>query len=417
MLTLLSILLGCTTVHVTRVQSPSQELDTAIHFWLNPFNLWNAAFGRHPAEADEDATGIRFYHVRPYLLVEPDNDGGVKVETQFLPDYTNQYAVESHVYLASQDFSVTIADGLLTKVSYKPDQTAMLNELIKSSGVVGETVITEQAEAAAEAKKAQTELANLVTAATEAKDRAEFDAEQADTAVTAYKAIMSDPPTAAEQTKLAELEAKKREADFEFDKKSRELARLVDQASASGLLDSTTQQVVSETPSVEDGRLTVPGPVLFAIAISENGVELKPVKFDLGNTLAAQPEVVTFKPAKAKAAEKKPLELAGEPPEKQLPAGGRYVVNLRFKSDLSKGVTEVAIAPTSSGQETGLEKRTEDSPDDQSSYFVVEGDVLRVVLSAVSDAFPPGRYVLTVSNGKHAGEFANEIELAARPLQ
>jgi len=92
----------------------------------------------------------------PYLVVKPKGDGTMDVEVEYLPDPDHQYAVSAWSFLGSHELTVEVDDnGLLKKIVWDKDDSAVAAQLANSAGNVGAAKITADGEAkkAEEAKK------------------------------------------------------------------------------------------------------------------------------------------------------------------------------------------------------------------------------------------------------------------------
>lgn len=76
---------------------------------------------------DDCCKGIRYYRPKPYLFVGPPPATGelgkVVVQIQYLPDYSEEYAVVVHPGLGTTDLDITLENGWnLTSLKGKTDQ-------------------------------------------------------------------------------------------------------------------------------------------------------------------------------------------------------------------------------------------------------------------------------------------------------
>src|SRR5262245_5050957 len=118
---------------------------------------------------EPDVKGIRYALPKPFIQVTPNADGSVTVETVYLPDSENVYAISGAAYLAALTLDVTVAQGLLTKVQVNPDTSGVAEQVAKSAGEAGSKVLEAQAaktKAAADALESKRQAADnkLVTA-------------------------------------------------------------------------------------------------------------------------------------------------------------------------------------------------------------------------------------------------------------
>lgn len=139
---------------------------------------------------EPNPNGFYYSLAIPFLVVKPNGDGTMEVEVEYLPDPEHQYAVSGWSFLGAHDLTVEVDDqGILKKIVWNADDSAVAAGLAESAGNIGaakitadgedkkaqETQMEEQAKALAdklgEAKKAEAEtqteyevaLANLKT--------------------------------------------------------------------------------------------------------------------------------------------------------------------------------------------------------------------------------------------------------------
>ena len=391
---LLLLLTSCTTVRVAKIQ-PEEE--TLWHYWLNPFNYWAAMTQSEPTVSDETADGIRYYLPKPYLLVTSNGAGGVNVETVFLPDRTQEYAIDVSVYFASQGFQATVNEGLLEKVTYKPDDSAVLSELVKSAGAVGQEVLTkrgEEAKASADEAKEereeqeseQEELNDSLETAEAELAEAEFAKSEAERALGEFDELFPDieNENAEKKKERFDLEAKLRKAEFDVEQKKKEIELI---QSKINRVDSALTDAPED--SIEEAISEAPGPVLLEIVDDADGLRLVPVEFSVNKgTFTTQPTLKTFRPVKkdVKKPTKKPLAIKLGP-ESVHPTDGSYNVEFQFDQPIDTGTYFVQIF-LSDGSFVSILK----GPLADQDYHTIAGDKLSIRLQ--TSAFEKGKYRL-----------------------
>ena len=80
-------------------------------------------------------TGLRFYRSKPYLKVAPEAGDTTKVAItlEYLPDFSEEYSVEAHTGIGSNDTQITLnASGVLTGLNV--NTTSGVSDLITSVG-------------------------------------------------------------------------------------------------------------------------------------------------------------------------------------------------------------------------------------------------------------------------------------------
>lgn len=386
--------MGCTTVRVTKIGTPPPA---TWHYWVNPVNVWNYAFNKEAITPSEQAKGLRFHLPKPYILVKPNNAGGIEVEPIFLPDQTEEYAVETSVYLASQNFSITIDEGMLKKVTYKPDQTAVLSELAKSAGAVSQEVISKKAEQVKaktdQAKKTleerQKKKTELDTAQAEL-ERAQFALTQANVKLSDFDSTFGTTLTLEQQGARNALRAAIREAEFEVRVKNARVTEL--QQELDVLTDAPTDASVNEI-------FPVPGAILFEVLNTAHGAELKPVEFEIINGTQGkknQLELETFRPSKIEAKQKF-MTLKDPKPDFATASQGKYLLVFLFSEELGDGEPFVQLV-----RSDGLGQPVAKGPPSPGvplpSYYVVQSDKLELHLSATE--YRAGSYEVHLDHKK-----------------
>ncbi|HUP60087.1 MAG TPA: hypothetical protein VNA69_06670 [Thermoanaerobaculia bacterium] len=111
-------------------------------------------------KATDSTPGIRYYLPRPVLVAKPQTDGSVLFTMEYLPDTSQEYAIEAESYVAKHKLRVeTEASGILKKVQWNPTSTEVASQLASSIGEAAKAELTrrdaeETAEkTAADAKK------------------------------------------------------------------------------------------------------------------------------------------------------------------------------------------------------------------------------------------------------------------------
>lgn len=134
---------------------------------------------KHVTDKNDDVEGIRYFLPRPYLLVSPAADGTITVETVYLPDLSEQYAITTKSIVAKHKLSVELDDhGFLKSFGTTSDSTDLAKTSIEQAGALQK----------ARMDAAQKESDKAAEAAKKKKDAVAA----ADDAVTAAKAEVQD---------------------------------------------------------------------------------------------------------------------------------------------------------------------------------------------------------------------------------
>jgi hypothetical protein len=81
-------------------------------------------------DADNRATGIRYYETAPYLLVHTDGKGGLKSQLLFLADLTQKRSIDPFAVLASNESTLTFKNGTLSQSKTVVDETVVPKAVI-----------------------------------------------------------------------------------------------------------------------------------------------------------------------------------------------------------------------------------------------------------------------------------------------
>lgn len=84
-----------------------------------------ASFTAIPSTNRPNVDGIRVYAPKAYLVVT-----GETVSSIIVPDCSKEFAIQSRTFLAKNDLTLEMANGMLTKVESKQDTTAFPVKLI-----------------------------------------------------------------------------------------------------------------------------------------------------------------------------------------------------------------------------------------------------------------------------------------------
>ena len=204
-----------------------------------------------PESADQ---GIRYSLPKPFVQVTPQPDGSVTADIVFLPDSDNTYAIQADSYLAAHTLTVSAANGLLTKVSWNGDSSAVVAQGVQSA----EAVAQQQQEAA---NKVSADKASKLSDAQKAVDDAQL---AADTAQADLELLIANN---ASSDLVLKAKLALQEAQIKLANAKARLARLKGQPSGS----STISNGDKPAPQTDPGEKTVAnqkyvfGPVLFAV--------------------------------------------------------------------------------------------------------------------------------------------------------
>jgi hypothetical protein len=94
-----------------------------------------AGIHTHPILTDNDEAsnrGFRYYESSPYLLVQTDNEGGLKSQLLYLPDETKKRSIRLFNYAASISITLEFTHGVLTHGVADVDETVVPNAIISA---------------------------------------------------------------------------------------------------------------------------------------------------------------------------------------------------------------------------------------------------------------------------------------------
>lgn len=92
-----------------------------------------ATFVTEKANLDKKPDGVRIYPPKVFLLVDT---GEKKSTILYAPDYERAYDMKPITFLAKQDFTVNVEDGMLKSLTSNQDSTAILT-FIKGAAEMG----------------------------------------------------------------------------------------------------------------------------------------------------------------------------------------------------------------------------------------------------------------------------------------
>ena len=170
----------------------------------------------------EPVDGIRYSLPVPVLEVCPGADGSLTVAERYLPDTTNTYAIAAATYGGKLDLDVTVVDGLLTRLAWNPDATAVAEDLVTSAGKLAAAQVDADAKAAAAEEKAAAAAAEAHEEALAKADDAVYAAQnELAVAAAALEALEALGGTAAQRL-AAEVEVAKARAELDNAMRARE---------------------------------------------------------------------------------------------------------------------------------------------------------------------------------------------------
>jgi hypothetical protein len=100
--------------------------------------------------ATNQSAGIRYSLPKPYIQVTPQGDGSVVADIVYLPDPENSYVIDGKSYLAFHSLNISTEEGLLKKIVWTGDSSAVFAQGVSSGAAVAEKNIASDAKSAAE---------------------------------------------------------------------------------------------------------------------------------------------------------------------------------------------------------------------------------------------------------------------------
>jgi hypothetical protein len=252
-----------------------------------------------PASAGANSVhGVRYSLPKMFLLVKPSptGDGTFTVETVFLPNEEQTYAISGKTKRGKYSLDVETKDGLLKKIAWSAAGTTDVTAgAVKSAGDLAKAVVDKreadrkEAESDAEAdtkalRAAEKEARSLVETKTLELKLAELELASAKAAV-----VNPQSPTTAEKGAIREAQLKRDKAAAALeDARSRLLLRQA--ALARGGTSSANEPTERSSKSHE----TFWGPVLYEIRDDGKTVDIVTVKWN--TAMQKQLETVTAHP-------------------------------------------------------------------------------------------------------------------------
>lgn len=119
--------------------------------------------------------GVRYSLPKPFVQVTPQPDGSVTADIVFLPDADNTYAVDGQSFLSTHTLKVSTANGLLTKLTWNADSSAVVAQGVQSAEAVAQQHQDALNKAAADTKSKIADAQKAVDDAQLAVDTAQTD--------------------------------------------------------------------------------------------------------------------------------------------------------------------------------------------------------------------------------------------------
>jgi hypothetical protein len=113
----ISLTMGCTTLRVSKVE-----------------------YAADGTEVDPQP-GVRYSLPKPALKVTPRADGTIDVEVVHLPDRDRTYAIRASSWAAKHKLEIGVARGLLQKIAWSPDATAVTTQAVESGAAAGKRLL------------------------------------------------------------------------------------------------------------------------------------------------------------------------------------------------------------------------------------------------------------------------------------
>ncbi len=270
---------------------------------------------RVPGDGAGEPDGIRYSLPIPVIQVIPGENGTMRANVVYLPDPDRTYAIDASSVLAAHTFKADVSGGLLQRVQWKPDSTAVANDLVNTTSEVVDKVTEARIKRAATATKA------IATAEQTLRDH-ELELAQKEAELVYYRANPGSGTAA--QTHTLEVESAKLKLQIAADKESLDSARnasralevesvSLDGSGSSGF--SSLSRAAAGTTALIGGNPTeinggpyakdVWGGVLYAV-IEIPSLLLKPIRY---RAVAGRPQQRQFDAAPTFFRRKEKLEL------------------------------------------------------------------------------------------------------------
>jgi hypothetical protein len=167
--------------------------------------------------AAPDVEGTRYALPKPLLMANPQADGTMAFSWIYVPDDDHTYAIATSSVLAKHKTTIDLENGLLKKISWAPDSTAVAAQVASSAAEVAKARLTAiDAERKAEQTKADAKVTAIQTARDDMRT-AETNVAKIQAEIEALKETHQDDKIPEAQVRLAiakaELEAKKKKLD------------------------------------------------------------------------------------------------------------------------------------------------------------------------------------------------------------
>ena len=241
-------------------------------------------------KAAPEVLGIRYSLPKPFLLVTPSNtgDGSFKVEVLYLPDPKETYAISAETRRGKYKLEVKTQDGLLTKIDWNGEGTALATEIASSTAALAKAGVDRQkTDREAAQKKADDAKEKYDTDVKTLKDTLKskqlaFD--EANMELSSLKTSFGAHPSDQQNEQLREAKLKVEKAKYELGNAQEDLDAKLRQSPANSGAANEPDKGSTTDARVKKSKFY--SPMLYAIVDDGKTVKLVPASFVLDKTAA-----------------------------------------------------------------------------------------------------------------------------------
>lgn len=215
---------------------------------------------------NDDSDGLHYYLPQTFIVLTPNPDGTMNVETKYIPDPDRRYTIKTHSFVGNYTIDVNRSEeGFLETVIFGSDATGVAKQAIQTAGTLRATEIeanATKAKAAADAAKAAADKSAAdIAAADKARAEAQVALDVADAKLRKLREIAGPNPPAEIQAQIVLAELARVEASARRD--------------AAIVAYSTTASNAAANAAAADKQLKMPEPVFYRVEMGKEKVALR----------------------------------------------------------------------------------------------------------------------------------------------
>jgi hypothetical protein len=219
------------------------------------------------SKANGDSDGIHYFLPQTFIVMTPNTDGTVTVETKYIPDPDREYVIATRSFMGNYTMDVNRTDeGFLDTVTFSSDTTGVAKQLIQSGSTVRAAEIdakAAKAKADADAAKAAADkTAGAIATADKTKSDAQLEVNVTQAKLDKLQQLAGAKPSSDMQAQIVVAQVALAEAQ----------ARLT---AATTAYNTTAANAAAANGAVAKNKLFAPEPVFFRVDMQPRSVALR----------------------------------------------------------------------------------------------------------------------------------------------